>query len=159
MTPPTQMSIRPARPGDRAGLLSLWERSVRATHHFLTEQDIVTLRPLVAQELAGDGIGWWVLVAPSGVLAGFLGFANDAVEALFLDPGHQGQGGGKLLIALAQELTAGDLAVDVNEQNEGALRFYQAQGFEVAGRSPTDGAGRPFPLLHLIRRSTTKVPA
>ncbi|HET8946999.1 MAG TPA: GNAT family N-acetyltransferase, partial [Candidatus Polarisedimenticolia bacterium] len=30
-----------------------------------------------------------------------------------------------------------------------ALKFYKACGFEVEGRSPVDGAGRPFPLLHL----------
>jgi hypothetical protein len=39
--------------------------------------------------------------------------------------------------------------VDVNEQNPGVCRFYQACGFVVEGRSELDDAGRPFPLLHL----------
>ena len=39
--------------------------------------------------------------------------------------------------------------VDVNEQNPKALGFYLKQGFAVAGRSPLDGGGRPFPILHL----------
>jgi putative acetyltransferase len=43
--------------------------------------------------------------------------------------------------------------VDVNEQNEAARRFYEACGFEVAGRSETDSAGRPFPLLHMRERA------
>lgn len=43
----------------------------------------------------------------------------------------------------------GPLAVDVNEQNPAVLHFYEALGFRVQGRSPVDGAGRPFPLLHL----------
>lgn len=151
--PLTPMRVRPAEPDDRDGLVTLWERSVRATHHFLTEAEILSLRPLVAEELAGDGVGWWVLVAPAGELAGFLGFADDAIEGLFLDPDHRGHGGGKLLIAHAQGLAKGELRVDVNEQNEGALGFYQAQGFEVVGRSPTDSGRRPFPLLHLTRRT------
>ena len=39
--------------------------------------------------------------------------------------------------------------VDVNEQNPQALGFYRHLGFEQVGRSPLDGQGRPFPLLHL----------
>lgn len=54
-------------------------------------------------------------------------------------------------MAHAQTLAAGALAVDVNEQNEAALRFYVALGFAVVGRSPTDSGGRPFPLLHMRR--------
>ena len=47
----------------------------------------------------------------------------------------------------------GPLRVDVNEQNPEALGFYLANGFEVTGRSPLDGQGRPFPLLHLAERA------
>jgi putative acetyltransferase len=66
----------------------------------------------------------------------------------------RGQQGGKFLVAHAQSLASGALSVDVNEQNEAALRFYEALGFAVVGRSPTDGAGRPFPLLHLKREAS-----
>jgi len=145
------MHVRPARIEDRERLLELWERSVRATHHFLEDSDVVALRPLVAEELASDAVDWWVLVSATEALIGFLGFARDAIEALFIDPDHYGQGGGKLLVAHAQSLGAGALAVDVNEQNEVALRFYKALGFSVVGRSPTDAGGRPFPMLHMKR--------
>ena len=145
------MHVRPARIEDRERLLELWERSVRATHHFLEDSDVVALRPLVAEELASDAVDWWVLVSATEALIGFLGFARDAIEALFIDPDHYGQGGGKLLVAHAQSLGAGALAVDVNEQNEVALRFYKALGFSVVGRSPMDAGGRPFPILHMKR--------
>ena len=39
--------------------------------------------------------------------------------------------------------------MDVNEQNVSAAGFYAHRGFEVVGRSETDEAGRPYPLLHL----------
>ena len=39
--------IRRARAADLDTLVALWERSVRATHEFLTEDDIGALRPLV----------------------------------------------------------------------------------------------------------------
>ena len=145
------MHVRPARVEDRERLLELWERSVRATHHFLEDSDVVALRPLVAEELASDAVDWWVLVSATEALIGFLGFARDAIEALFIDPDYHGQGGGKFLVAHAQSLGAGALAVDVNEQNKAALRFYKALGFSVVGRSPTDAGGRPFPMLHMKR--------
>jgi putative acetyltransferase len=77
------MHVRPARVEDRERLLELWERSVRATHHFLEHSDVVALRPLVAEELASDAADWWVLVSAPGALIGFLGFASDTIEALF----------------------------------------------------------------------------
>jgi putative acetyltransferase len=146
--------VRRARPNDRDQLLELWERSVRVTHRFLAESDVVSLRPLVARELASDAIDWWVLEW-SRVPIGFLGFANDTIEALFIDPDHRGQGGGKLLVSHAQALAGGALAVDVNEQNDDAIDFYRALGFEVVGRSPTDSGGRSFPLLHMKRVAPT----
>jgi putative acetyltransferase len=145
------MHVRPARPDDRTRLLEVWERSVRATHHFLQDGDVVALRPLVAEELAGDTVDWWVLASATDDPIGFLGYANDTVEALFVDPDYRGQGGGTLLVAHAQALSGRALSVDVNEQNDAALGFYRALGFAVTGRSPTDDAGRPFPILHMRR--------
>ncbi|HKP58621.1 MAG TPA: GNAT family N-acetyltransferase [Polyangiales bacterium] len=147
----TTTSVRRARTSDHARMLDLWERSARATHHFLTEPDIVGLRPHVAAEFASDAIGWWVLVNEADLAIGFLGFANDAIEGLFIDPDHIGLGAGKHLVEYAQHLSTGGLKVDVNEQNTAAVGFYLGLGFRVVERSATDGAGRPFPLLHLQR--------
>lgn len=144
------LQVRSARVEDRERMLELWERSVRATHDFLGEGDIVALRPFVAEELRGDAVAWWVLVSAAEVI-GFLGYTPDTIEGLFLDPDHQRQGGGRLLVAHAESLAREGLAVDVNQGNEAALRFYQALGFSVTGRSPTDAAGRPFPILHMKR--------
>jgi putative acetyltransferase len=142
--------VRPARHDDRPRMLELWERSVRATHHFLEEEDVEMLRPLVAQELATDTVDWWVLLADEFIF-GFLGFAHAAIEALFIDPGHHRQGAGRTLVEHADAMAGGALNVDVNEQNAGALKFYEALGFSVIGRSPTDSAGRPFPIVHMRR--------
>lgn len=145
------MYVRPARQQDRAALLALWERAVRATHHFLHEQDVVALRPLVREELASDLIDWWVLASPTGTPIGFLGMAGRSIEALFIDPEHRRQGGGQLLVMHAQELSGGPLSVEVNEQNEDGVRFYEALGFFVVNRSRTDAGGRPFPVLRMHR--------
>jgi len=152
-SPSAVLRVRHARHEDRAHLLELWERSARATHHFLRGADVDALRPLVAAELASDAVAWWVAESDAGVLLGFLGFARDAIAGLFVDPDHLGQGVGTLLVEHAQGLTAGALRVDVNEQNEAGVRFYEARGFVVEARSPTDEGGRAFPILHMRRKS------
>lgn len=43
--------------------------------------------------------------------------------------------------------------LDVDEQNAQAVGFYLHYGFQVVGRSETDGMGEPFPLLHMRLRS------
>ncbi len=75
-------------------LLALWERSVRATHAFLTDADIVALRPFVAEALEGEGLDLWVLADADDVPIGFMGLAGDDVAALFLEPEHRGRGEG-----------------------------------------------------------------
>lgn len=138
------MTIREAAPGDRDALLDVWLRSVRATHTFLTEGDIQELLPQVPGALAGLEV--WVLT--DGEVIGFLGLDGAKLEALFLAPEHLPRGGGRRLVEHARRLK-GPLTVDVNERNVEALRFYEALGFRVIGRSDVDAAGRPYPLLHL----------
>ena len=124
---------------------------MRATHHFLTEVDIQTLRPLVAALFDGPAPEFWVATYEDDVPLGFLGYAPDSVEALFIDPDHRGCGVGSRLIAYAQALSRSALSVEVNEPNEGAIGFYKAQGFRVVSRSPVDSEGRPFPILRMQR--------
>ena len=144
-------TIRRARAADADALLELWERSVRATHDFLSEEDIVGLRPHVVQALAHEALELWVLAGERDAPVGFMGLAGHDIAALFLDPAARGRGGGRRLVEHAQALRGGELTVDVNEQNPAACGFYEAVGFVVVGRSPVDDDGRPFPLLHMRR--------
>jgi len=145
------MVIRRARPDDQGTLLDLWERSVRATHHFLTPADVSALLPLVAGELSDDKTSWWVAEIRNGPIAGFLGYVPGSIEGLFVDPELRGRGVGSSLIEHAQDLSGAALRVDVNEQNPAALDFYKSRGFAIVGRSAVDDGGRPFPVLHMLR--------
>jgi putative acetyltransferase len=142
------MSIRRATPTDREVLLDIWLRSVRATHTFLSEEDIQSFLPLVRDYLASAEPEFWALCSDSGGPVGFMGLSGSKMEALFLAPEFQRRGGGRRLVQHAQRLHR-ELTVDVNEQNPAACRFYEACGFAVEGRSARDSTGRPFPLLHL----------
>lgn len=145
------LRIRPPVASERQVLVALWERSVRATHGFLGEDDIAFLRPLVHDVLTGDVLSLWVLANADDAPIGFLGLSGDSIEALFLEPEYRGRGCGRRLVEYAQSLLGGSLSVAVNEQNEAARGFYEALGFVVVGRSPLDAAGLPFPLLHMRR--------
>ena len=50
---------------------------------------------------------------------------------------------------VAKHMTTDVLTVDVNEQNPQAVGFYRHYGFIQVARSPLDGEGKPFPLLHM----------
>lgn len=141
------MAIRPAREAEFEALTSLWEASVRASHHFLPEQIIQELRPqLLSDWLPAVNVN--VYEDGTGNLLGFSGVLQQKLEMLFVRPEARGQGVGKELL---EEAVANQRVylVDVNEQNELAVGFYQHAGFEVIGRSPLDGQGRPYPLLHM----------
>jgi putative acetyltransferase len=81
------MTIRPAATSEGDHLVAIWLRSVRATHAFLTEDDIQELLPFVRAELNDPvGLDLWVLLDDHDVSVGFAGLAGAEVAALFLDP-------------------------------------------------------------------------
>lgn len=143
----TAFRIRRAAPEDRDRLVEIWWRSARATHHFLSANQLEALLPEV-RALQLEKLHTWVLCAPNSDSVGFLVMEGRAVDALFIAPEWLRRGGGTRLMRHAR-LIAGPLTVEVNEQNAAAVEFYLAQGFQITRRSPIDSAGRPYPLLYL----------
>jgi putative acetyltransferase len=134
-------------PADVPRLVELWEASVRATHTFLTEEDIVGLVPLVSDALE-TALDVTVAEDRTGRLTGFSGISGSKLEALFVDPAAMGTGVGGALMRHALDVRR-VWRVDVNEGNPSACAFYRKYGFRVRSRSATDGQGRPFPILHM----------
>lgn len=131
-------------------LVDLWEASVRATHNFLAEKDIQYFKPLILNQYL-DAVELRSARNASGDILGFLGVADDKIEMLFILPERRGQGIGRQLLDYAiQEM--GATFVDVNEQNPQAVGFYEHFGFRVFKRSPLDGLGKPYPILHMELR-------
>ncbi len=144
------MKIVAAVKDDHAEIIKVWEASVRATHLFLSEEDILFLRPLVLNEYL-PAVELYCVKDASTKIHGFLGVLDGKVEMLFLDPQSRGNGLGRLLLDFAVEKLR-VTKVDVNEQNQAALNFYEHMGFKVVGRSPVDGTGKPFPILQMELR-------
>lgn len=128
-------------------VVRVWESSVRATHHFLKEEDIEYFKPLILNTYL-DAVELRCMRNDENNILGFLGAAEQNLEMLFIDPEHRGKRIGKSLLDHAME-NLNVTKVDVNEQNEQAVGFYQHCGFEVIGRSELDSSGKPYPILHM----------
>jgi putative acetyltransferase len=133
-------------PEDYPRVVAVWEASVRATHHFVTESDLEIFRPLVLAELPQIDLA--CVRDKNGMVVGFIGTAEGKVEMLFIHPDVRRQGLGQALLHYAIK-ERGATMVDVNEQNDQALGFYLRMGFEVVGRSELDSNGKPYPLFHM----------
>lgn len=132
---------------DYEKLISIWENSVRATHDFLKEEDLQFYKPLILNEYFHQ-VSLFCYKDSNLEIAGFMGIADANLEMLFINPVSRGKGIGKelLIYAIEQQKVK---RVDVNEQNAQAVGFYKHMGFHVINRSEFDGAGKPYPILHM----------
>jgi len=120
---------------------------VRATHHFLKEEDIEYFRPLILNTYL-NAVELRCVRNKEDQIIGFSGTADGSLEMLFIHPEIRGKGIGGILLQNAIEEHQVK-KVDVNEDNHQALGFYEHYGFKVIGRSPLDGSGKPYPILHM----------
>ena len=127
-------------------ILEIWEASVRASHRFLTEEDIGSLYPQ-AEDAVRQIETLWVI--QDGLrTVGFMGVQERKIEMLFLHPDYFRKGLGKIFV----ERAFSDLNVeyvDANEQNPDAVKFYERMGFRTFHRDATDDQGNPFPILRM----------
>ena len=128
-------------------VVEVWEASVRATHDFLREEDIVYFKPLILNEYL-KAVDLRCVRNDQHQIIGFLGVAEEKIEMLFLHPDARGRGIGKMLVDYALH-TMHVTKVDVNEQNKQAVDFYEHVGFQTISRSELDGLGMPYPILSM----------
>ncbi|MBD8387529.1 GNAT family N-acetyltransferase [Dysgonomonas sp. BGC7] len=127
-------------------LIDIWESAVKATHHFLSDEDFEFYKshiPIYFQHVT-----LFVYKDDKGVIKGFLGVEDDSIEMLFVDNESRGTGIGRVLLDYAVN-TLNTRRVDVNEHNTQALEFYYHFGFREVDRSEYDGEGKEYPILHL----------
>lgn len=130
-------------------LLEVWEKSVRATHLFLGDSEIKSIKEYVPQAL--EGVAHLVIAEDDrGYPIAFMGVEEIALEMLFIVPEEIGKGLGKCLLQhgianyAIKKLT-------VNEGNPKAKEFYEHMGFAVYKRTDHDEQGNRYPLLYMRR--------
>ncbi|HCM89139.1 MULTISPECIES: GNAT family N-acetyltransferase [Vagococcus] len=128
-------------------ILTIWELSVKATHHFLSSEDQAFYKMQIPKFLDAVELSLWY---NGNQVVGFSGGNAQELEMLFLDPKYIGKGYGNWILTWLIE-HKNIRYIDVNKQNKNAKEFYLKHGFEVASESQTDGFGKPYPILHLKR--------
>ena len=131
-------------------LLDIWERSVRATHLFLSDGEIESIKEYVPRALTGVET-LTVAENESRRPTAFMGTENGTLEMLFIAPEERGKGLGKRLLRYGID-HLGVKKLAVNEQNPQAKGFYEHMGFRACKRTERDEQGGPYPLVYMRLR-------
>ncbi len=130
-----------------ADLLEVWEKSVRATHLFLSESDIQNIKKYVPEALKNVP-HLFIAVNSSNIPLAFMGIVDNFLEMLFVLPEERRKGIGTTLLKYGiEKYHVNELSV--NEQNPEAKLFYEHLGFAVYKRTELDEQGNPFPILYM----------
>jgi putative acetyltransferase len=131
------------------------QKFVNPAHHFinlgdieLKELAIAVLKKIIVEKEVFSQVSVTCARDNNNCIRGIMGVSGDNLAMLFIHADFIGRGMGKQLLLYAMN----DLnitKVDVNEQNEQALKFYERFGFNVISRSETDEMGNPYPILHM----------
>ena len=132
-------------------LLGIWENSVRATHLFLSDGEIESIKKYVPQALS-EISHLCVMEDENNIPIAFMGIDGRKLEMLFVSSEERGKGFGESLIRYGIENYFIN-EVTVNEQNPSAKGFYEHMGFQVYRRTDIDEQGNPYPLLYMKQES------
>ncbi len=142
-----RIKIRLANDADHDALIGVWKSALATGHAFLQEGDRLFYERRLPLYFAAVSV---YVAELNGRIVGFVGVHEASIEMLFVAADAQRLGVGSALLCFAVERLGAD-RVDVNEQNRPARVFYERHGFQVQERSPVDGEGKAYPILHLAK--------
>jgi putative acetyltransferase len=140
-------AVHPVGADDLPRIVDVWEASVRAEHAVVSEAYIEFFKPIVRDELVRL-VELSAVRGRDGAIVGFVGVADERIEALFVHPAWRRMGVGRRLVDHAV-MARGATSIDLDEQNVGALAFFLRLGFAVVGRTDIAGVGKAFPRVQL----------
>jgi GNAT superfamily N-acetyltransferase len=116
-------------------VVALWYRAWHHTFPDLRHPDpLSTWEQRFRDDLACRGVVW--VAEGCGGIVGFIVVLIEEhyLDQVFVDPAHQQQGIGALLLDKAKELCPQGLTLHTLQRNARASKFYERHGF-IAGRS------------------------
>ena len=90
------ITIRQSRADETGRLYEIWHDAVRASHDFISADDMAEIEHMVKTEYL-PGNDFWVAADDDGDIVGFMRLEGSHVDSLFVDPQAQGKGAGRSL--------------------------------------------------------------
>ena len=128
-------------------LVEVWEDSVKATHTFLSNDEVQSIKKYVPQALK-EVPHLIIMQNENNMPIAFMGIENTKLEMLFIKNSERGKGLGKQLLKYGID-NYGVNELTVNEQNINAKQFYEYLGFKTYKRTELDEQGNPYPILYM----------
>ncbi len=142
-----RVSLRAMAPGDLPVLAGLWVATWVDTSWIDTSRaetgpaiDFPARRPWIEAFLADPANTTLVALAADDTV-GFASFAGPTLHQLAVAPHAKGGGAARALLEAVKASSTGRLALEVNQGNARAVRFYRREGFAITGegRNPASG--------------------
>lgn len=138
------------RDSDWAALLDLWVAAWRRTYadiDFETRRD--WLKSHIVQLESGGARTLLLLEGRGRALIGFVTVdpATHWLDQLCVHPERFGSGAAEALIEAARSLSPARLRLDVNQDNERAVAFYEREGFVRVANGGPSLSGRPTLIM------------
>lgn len=142
-TPP--FTLRPYRDADEAAAIELWRRTWQLAYPKLNfDERVDWWRERWRNELVPKAT---IIVAEHGdTIAGFVTIEPDTgyLDQIVVAPEHWGGALGDMLVAKVKQMSPGEVTLHVNTDNARAIRFYEKQGFVIAGEEKNPRSGAPI---------------
>ena len=122
-----RMLVRPITSADADPTFRLWRAVIAATYDFLPAHTEVEDRAYFQNQILAHHD---VFVAEvEGAIVGYMAIQDDYIDRLYVAVEHQRQGVGSALLAEARTRSPSRLRLCTHQQNHGACKFYERQGF------------------------------
>ncbi len=142
--------VRERTAADLAVMLDLWVAAWRVT---FPQIDFDARRGWLTAQIerleAAGAVTLCLFETPTPTLAGFVVIdpVSGWLDQICVGPKHFGAGYGGVLLEAAQKVSPHLVRLDVNADNDRAIRFYERNGFARIGHGANTLSGRPTLMM------------
>ena len=130
--------IRKFKNCDIEQIIKIWLNGNIETHHFVAKQYWKAHAPMVRKQLLQAEV---YVYETDGVIQGFVGMQENYIAGIFFFFFFFFMGIGKQLLNYMKQIYT-ILSLNVYQQNERAIKFYQQEGFSIISEDVEENTGQ-----------------